>query len=73
VLVATAWPCRNCAGSRLRRYGLVPILNALITDRHLGVNIPAGDWVFARFDLSTLATGVFFAFVARKAASKAKS
>lgn len=32
--------------------------------------VTIGDWVFAGFDLSALATGVFFAFVAHKATGK---
>jgi uncharacterized iron-regulated membrane protein len=43
---------------------LLPMLNALTTDRHLGVSIASGDWIFAGFDLSSLAAGVFFALVA---------
>jgi uncharacterized iron-regulated membrane protein len=35
-------------------FGLVPLLNALTTDRHLGVTLPAGDWGLAGFDLSML-------------------
>ena len=58
-----AWP-EVCALAAMI-YGLIPVLNALTTDRHLGVTIPAGDWVLAGFDLSALAAGVFFAVVAR--------
>ena len=36
-------------------FGLVPLLNALTTDRHLGVTLPAGDGGLAGFDLSMLA------------------
>lgn len=43
---------------------LLPPLNALTTHRHLGVSIPSGDWVFAGFDLSALAAGLFFACIA---------
>jgi len=45
-------------------YGLIPVLNALTTDRHLGVTVPAGDWALAGFDLSALAVGIFFAAMA---------
>src|SRR5690606_8758363 len=31
---------------------LLPVLNALTTDRHLGVTIPAGDWSLASIDLT---------------------
>lgn len=44
---------------------LLPLLNALTTHRHLGVTIPAGDWVFAGFDLLAFAAGLFFACVAQ--------
>jgi uncharacterized iron-regulated membrane protein len=63
-----AWPelCAIAAAA----YGLLPLLNGLTTDRHLGTSLPAGDWVFAGFDLSALAAGLFFAGLARKTASK---
>ncbi len=47
-------------------FGLIPVLNALTTDRHLGVTIPAGDWGLAGFDLSMLALGAIFAAIAWK-------
>lgn len=47
-------------------FGLLPVLNALKTDRHLGVTIPAGDWGLAGFDLSMLALGAIFAAIAWK-------
>ncbi|MFV0278475.1 MAG: hypothetical protein ACK5HY_15005, partial [Parahaliea sp.] len=47
-------------------YGFIPILNVLTSDRHLGVTMPAGDWVLAGFDLSCVATGVFFAWLGCK-------
>jgi uncharacterized iron-regulated membrane protein len=37
---------------------LLPVLNAVTTDAHLGVSIPAGDWVLAGFDLIVLALGL---------------
>ena len=36
-------------------FGLLPLLNALTTDRHLGVSVTQGDWVIAGFDLTMLA------------------
>lgn len=39
-------------------YAALPILNALTTDRHLLQSLPAGDWVFAGFDLTMLALGI---------------
>lgn len=47
---------------------LVPVVNALTTDRHLGVSLPQGDWVMAGFDLTCLASALFFAWMAVKAA-----
>ncbi|CAB3875730.1 PepSY-associated TM helix domain-containing protein [Achromobacter mucicolens] len=47
---------------------LVPVVNALTTHRHLGVSLPQGDWVMAGFDLTCLASALFFAWMARKAA-----
>lgn len=47
---------------------LVPVVNALTTDRHLGVSLPQGDWVMAGFDLTCLASALFFGWMARKAA-----
>lgn len=45
--------------------GLIPILNALTTSRHLGITVPAGDWVLAGFDLFAFGAGLFFLFLAR--------
>ena len=36
---------------------LLPLLNALTTDAHLGVTLPAGRWALAGFDLTMLALG----------------
>jgi uncharacterized iron-regulated membrane protein len=46
-------------------YGLIPILNALTTDRHILNTVREGDWVVAGFDLSAFAAGLFFVFLAR--------
>ncbi|WP_420723705.1 PepSY-associated TM helix domain-containing protein [Hwanghaeella sp. LZ110] len=45
-------------------FGLLPLLNALTTDKHLGVTLPAGAWELAGFDLTVLAFGIAFAVVA---------
>ncbi|MFT4053345.1 MAG: PepSY-associated TM helix domain-containing protein [Novosphingobium sp.] len=50
-------------------FGFLPVLNALTTDCHLGVSIPAGDWVMAGFDLIALLIGAAFVLAARKAAT----
>lgn len=46
---------------------LVPLANACTTSRHLGVSLPAGDWVMAGFDLTCLAGAALFGWMARKA------
>jgi uncharacterized iron-regulated membrane protein len=35
-------------------YGLIPVVNAMTTSRHLGVSIAQGDWIMAGFDLVAL-------------------
>jgi uncharacterized iron-regulated membrane protein len=45
-------------------FAFLPVLNALTTDRHLGVTLPHGDWALAAFDLTMLASGLAFACVA---------
>ncbi len=47
--------------------GLLPVVNALTTDRHLGVTLPAGAWDLAGFDLTALAVGIGFGLAARQA------
>ena len=44
--------------------GLLPLLNLLTTDRHLGVTVSAGDWELAGVDLTAAAFGLCFAFAA---------
>jgi uncharacterized iron-regulated membrane protein len=58
-----AWvePCCVAAAA----YASLPLLNALTTERHLGVTLPAGDWVLAGFDLAALLVGLFFVWLAR--------
>lgn len=45
-------------------FAFVPVLNALTTNRHLGVSLPQGDWVMAGFDLTMLAFGAIFVCMA---------
>ena len=52
---------------------LVPVINALTTQRHLAVSLPAGDWVMAGFDLTCLAGALLLAWMARKAARARKA
>lgn len=49
---------------------MIPIINMLTTDRHLGQSIVADDWVFAGFDLSMLVIAAIFAVMAHKVAIK---
>lgn len=46
-------------------FGFLPVLNALTTERHLGVTLAAGDAVLAGFDLTMEALGLVFAGMAR--------
>ena len=45
-------------------YALVPVINLLTTDKHLGVTLPAGDWVLAGFDLVMLGLAAIFVVIA---------
>lgn len=58
-----AWIELCCLASAA--YALLPLLNVVTTERHLGVTIPAGDWSLASIDLGMLVAGLFFAFLAR--------
>ncbi len=53
-------------------YALLPALNFLTTNRHLGVTLPQGDWVLAGFDLIMLAFGAAFGCVAWALSRKAR-
>lgn len=54
-------------------FALVPMVNALTTDRHLLNSLPAGDWIMAGFDLAMLGIGLATAaaalFVGRRIAT----
>jgi len=39
-------------------WALLPVINALTTHTHLGVTLPAGEWVWASMDLAFLTTGL---------------
>ncbi|MET0311912.1 MAG: PepSY-associated TM helix domain-containing protein [Burkholderiaceae bacterium] len=45
-------------------FGLLPVLNAFTSARHLGVTLGQGDWVMAGFDLSMLGIGAAFLWLA---------
>ncbi len=51
-------------------FGLLPLLNALTTDRHLGITLPAADWELAGFDLTMMALGLLFAWAAMRVRPK---
>ena len=54
-------------------FALIPLLNALTTERHLAQSLPAGDWVFAGFDLSMLALGAISGLIARQLAGRQRA
>lgn len=47
-------------------YALIPILNLLTTDRHLGVTVIHGDWGLAGFDLTMFGLAALFVYIAIK-------
>jgi hypothetical protein len=47
-------------------YLLLPLVNALTTDRHLGNSLFEGDWIMAGFDLTAVVCGLVFAAFAVK-------
>lgn len=63
-----AWAEMMCLAAAA--YLLLPVVNFLTTDRHLGVTLVHGDWVLAGFDLSALFVGGCFAMVGLKAYKK---
>jgi uncharacterized iron-regulated membrane protein len=54
-------------------YGLLPVLNALTTSRHLGHSLPQGDWIMAGFDLTAIACGAIAAVCAVKVRRRPKA
>lgn len=64
---------RDLLAAAAATLALVPVVNALTTSRHLGVSLPAGDWVMAGFDLTCLSGALLLAWMARKAARAAKA
>ncbi len=45
-------------------WAALPVLNALTTATHLGISLPAGDWLWAGMDLSFLTTGALLSWLA---------
>jgi MFS family permease len=56
------WMLQLLTGAAL--FVLLPLLNALTTDAHLGVTLPAGRWALAGFDLTVLGLGAALAAAA---------
>ena len=54
-------------------YSLLPLANLLLTERHLGISLPQGDWVMAGVDLSLLLAGVLFALAAHLVNSRVEN
>jgi TRAP-type C4-dicarboxylate transport system permease small subunit len=44
-------------------WALLPVINALTTRTHLGITLPAGEWVWASMDLAFLATGLLLGWL----------
>ncbi|HEX6590546.1 MAG TPA: PepSY-associated TM helix domain-containing protein [Moraxellaceae bacterium] len=59
-----AW--KEVTGAAAALLFLLPLLNALTTDTHLGVTLLAGQWARASFDLVLLALGGVLGFTAWK-------
>ncbi|MEM8937553.1 MAG: PepSY-associated TM helix domain-containing protein, partial [Pseudomonadota bacterium] len=51
-------------------YAAIPFVNALTTDRHLGISLPAGDWMMAGFDLTMFGIAFLFGLAAYCSAGK---
>ena len=64
-----AW--RELSWAAAFAFGLLPLVNALTTDKHLLNTIAAGDWIMAAFDLTALAFGVLFALLATRIRKRA--
>lgn len=66
LLAAFIWPKRLMWAWQLylgaALFALIPLLNALTTQAHLGVTLRNGDWVLAGFDLMMLAFGAMLAY-----------
>ncbi len=66
LLAAFIWPRRTMWAWQLylaaALFALIPVLNALTTHAHLGVSVPAGDWVLAGFDLVMLVFGALLGY-----------
>ncbi|RYF52533.1 MAG: PepSY domain-containing protein, partial [Comamonadaceae bacterium] len=50
-------------GAAGAEWAALPVINALTTHTHLGVTLPAGEWIWASMDLSFLATGLLLCWL----------
>jgi hypothetical protein len=46
--------------------GLLPLLNGLMTNSHLLMTVPKGQWALVGFDLTALAAGLLLCWTARR-------
>ena len=47
-------------------FALLPLLNGLMTDGHLLMTVPKGEWAVAAFDLTALTAGLLLGWAARR-------
>lgn len=70
LFAAFLWPRRLMWAWQLyigaAAFALVPVVNALTTEAHLGVTLRNGDWALAGVDLSMLAFGAMLALCGRR-------
>nr|WP_232727927.1 PepSY-associated TM helix domain-containing protein [Acidovorax sp. 69] len=56
------WSVLMAAGAAV--WTTLPLLNAITTPTHLGITLPAGEWMWAGMDLSFLVTGALMGWLA---------
>lgn len=66
--IQRAWP--EMLWLATAAFGLIPVLNALTTNKHLGATLAHGDWVLAGVDLTMLVLAAVFGFAAWKVQRK---
>lgn len=68
LLVGLLWPKRSGWAAVLSAAGFafvaLPVINALTTDTHLGISLPAHEWLWAGMDLSFATTGLVLLWLA---------
>lgn len=69
LLIGLLWPQRRgwaaVLGAASLGFLALPLLNALTTATHLGISLPAREWMWAGMDLSFAATGLVLLWLAR--------